>query len=217
MDCRIFTLAAATLATLATRASAIGLEDTGALPSFDQAPFVSPRVVQDLVPWISERGEQIVAIDLVGATGANRYFGKFEVQPAEGRHRWVVFTEKAEPGQRAPFFSYQFVGDTASGIHVLRISCGTGGTGVFESLLLLSTERERALSYDEVRHVLRPDRERTVLRRLGEIGLGDRYVGDVSLRGDDILIGRDRSGMPSVAWKQDAVVRIETAGGAPSP
>lgn len=203
---------------LATRASARDRGESGGLPSLDHEPFVSPRVVQELVPWLSDRGEQVVAVDLAGSAGANRYFGTFEVAPTKGGHPWVVATGKAAPGERAPFFRYQLVGTTASGIHVLRVSYGTGGTGVFESLLLLRTERERALSFEKARHVLRLDRERTVLRRLGEIGLGDRYVGDVSLRGDDILIGHDESGMSSVAWKKDAVARIETAtGDAPTP
>jgi len=85
-------------------------------------------------------------------------------------------------------------------------------------LLLLTTERDRALSYDKDRRALPLDRERVVLRRLGEIALGDRYAGEISLRGDDILITRDRRESPVVVWSQDGIVRIEAApGGAPAP
>ena len=215
MDRRVLAIVATVLV---SRAPAGEQKDAAAVPSFDRVPFVSPRVVQDLVPWISDRGEQVVDVDLPGSSRANRYFGKFEVNPADRGHPWIVFSEKAAPGERAPFFRYQFLGDTSSGIHVLRISYGTGGTGVFESVMLLSTERERALSFDEARHLLRLDRERLVLRRLGEIGLGDRYVGEVSVRGDELLIGRDESNMPDRRWKKDSVVRIDAGGGgAPTP
>jgi len=211
-------LLAVAAAMLATQAPAADPQGDGALPGFDRAPFVSPRVVQDLVPWLSDQGEQVVAVDLVGSVGANRYSGSFEVVPTAGGNPQVVFTERADAGARAPFFRYQLVGNTASGIHVLRISYGTGGTGVFESLLLLSTERDRALSYDKDRRVLPLDRDRIVLRRLGDVALGDRYAGEVSLRGDDILITRDQRESPLVVWSQDGTVRIEAApGAAPAP
>ena len=100
-------LLALAAAMLATQASAVEPQGDGSLPSFDHAPFVSPRVVQDLVPWLSDHGEQVVAVvavDLAGSVGANRYSGNFEVVPTAGGNPKVVFTERADAGARAPFF-----------------------------------------------------------------------------------------------------------------
>ena len=68
--------------------------------------------------------------------------------------------------------------------------CG-GGSGVFSSIGMFSLELDRALSEDENRTVF--TRNRTILKCLGWITLGDRYDGEVSYKDGFLKIGADRS------------------------
>jgi len=61
------------------RIEALGKVDAGGKdatpPSFTRQPFISPRIINDLATWQSDEGDQIVAINLSGAQGSNRYSG----------------------------------------------------------------------------------------------------------------------------------------------
>ena len=47
--------------------------------SFVQAPFVHPRIIEDLSTWLSDSGDQVVAINVLDAQGSNRYSGRVSV------------------------------------------------------------------------------------------------------------------------------------------
>ena len=42
---------------------------------FLQAPYLSPKIIQDLSAWISDTGDQVTSINLLESQGSNRYFG----------------------------------------------------------------------------------------------------------------------------------------------
>jgi hypothetical protein len=185
------------------------------VPSFVRAPFVHPLVVRELAPGLLDPGEQIVAIDAVGAASArNRFSGNFTVHEASGAPR-VVWSGEVRPGARAAFYSYQFLGTLDARVTVLRVARGTGGTGVFETLLLVTMDEDVALTYDATRHELRTDRKRLLLRLMAEIPLGDRYSGVVAVRGDEIVIPADGGPLSSQNGRQrEEVVRMKTGAGA---
>ena len=154
--------------------------------SFYRAPFLNPALVEDFVTWLSDTGDQVVAIDVEGGQDSNRYFSEPVVEDAGGgRWPWVSY-RKGRAG-----FGYRYVGTTARGIHVLRTRETGGGSGAFGDLLLLRAERESRLVLDRERGVLAPGPERTVLKKVAAIGLGDRWSGPLRVEGDRIVVGRD--------------------------
>ena len=205
-------LAASSLAWLAgvAAAGAIATEQTAEPPSvqtidapfsFAQAPFVHPRIVKDLTTWLSDTGDQVVAVNLTDSNWSNRYHGEVEASSKRcSRVRWQ--------GPERSWFSYRYVGMTDSGVHVLRTSESGGGTLVSAALLFAVVEfdygfRHYAQDFRSLpaaapmvpgqfgARVLRPDRQRILLRKLGTFGLGDRWDGDLAVRGNDVTLGED--------------------------
>lgn len=205
-------LAASLLAWLAgvavPAAGAVAAERTAGPPSvqtidapfsFVRAPFVHPRILKDLTTWLSDTGDQVVAVNLTDSNWSNRYHGE-----VEGSCIGVTWR-----GREQEWFSYRYVGRTDSGVHVLRTSESGGGTMVSVMLLFAILELDygflhfaqdfRSLPAATPRvsgqasaRVVRPDRQRILLRKLGTFGLGDRWRGDLAVRGNDVFLGEDR-------------------------
>jgi uncharacterized protein len=181
-------------------------------PSFTAAPFISPRIINDLSTWMSDLGDQVVAINLTESQGSNRYFGNIESRRV-GTGTYVYY--RTPSGTRDAEFGYTYVGRTASGIDVLRTWYSGGGSGEFETLLLVKLERSE--SGGELRstggnsETLTFKTPRLLIRKLGDIGLGDRYDGDVKVTGDQIAIGKDRGPLSNVEQRQARVIKIEAA------
>ena len=182
--------AAAALGSLAACAPAPDAGTTAAdWPySFVQTPFVHPRIVQDLSTWPSDRGDQVVAIDLLDSQGSNRYFGDVGARERAGQCPFVYWRDGAG-GE----FGYRYVGLTASNVHVLVTSDAAGGSGAFRSLLLLAIAFDAGVDccdWDR-QTVIRDDRPRLVARKLGEAAIGDRWSGDLRVTGNRLRIGPD--------------------------
>jgi uncharacterized protein len=184
-------------------------------PSFTTAPFISPRIINDLSTWISDQGEQVVAINLTDSQGSNRYFGDVETR-RDGAGTYVGYrTPGDEPGERDAEFGYTHVGRTASGIDVLRTRDSGGGTGVFEYLLLVKLERSE--TGGEIKWTggksgtFTFKKPRLLIRKLGEVGLGDRWEGDIKITGDQIAIGKDRGVQSEVEPSKARIIKIDAA------
>lgn len=165
--------------------------------SFTRAPFVNPRVLQEMDTWMSDTGDLVVAINLTDANDSSRFStwgGEVEVRESAGRCPFVHW----KPGRLADgsgkSFGYRYIGMTDAGVQVLETVSGGGGSGVFGNLLFLSVELGRGIGEVEERGddgVVRAERERVVLHRLGTVVTGDRWDGELAVRGNDLFIGRD--------------------------
>lgn len=158
--------------------------------SFDHPPYVHPKIIQDLSTWISDIGDQVVAINLLDSQKSNRYFGDILVREVSGDSPFIYVKE--EKFHETSIFGYQYIGTTKSGVYVLRTSSSGGGSGVDESLMFLTVRRDKGLSVDWDKLSIRPERERIVLQKLGEIVLGDRWNGKLRIEGNKIFIGKDQ-------------------------
>jgi hypothetical protein len=173
---------------------------------FDKEPFVHPKIIEDLCTWVSDEGEQVVAVNLLESMDTNRYFGDVKIS---GKDKPFIFYENTEECEKdpcpfgAPSFGYRLIGTTSSGIIVLFTEWSGGGSGRFRNLLLVSLEKDKGLSFNTSKNTLTLDRERCVLKRLGEIHLGDRYEGDITLEGDILRIGKDKYSPTSGIFKKD--------------
>lgn len=184
------------------------------LPSFGQAPFIHPAIVADLSAWISDEGDQVVAIDLDGAHGADRYYADEVTLSGDPASPWVSYVEPGRcdsapcPPRYAPWFGYRRVGTLAGGIEVLFTEYNGGGTGRFRNLLLVAIEHDAGLSIDREAGLLRPDRTRRILRKLVGIPLGDRYAGEIAVRDGQLYIGRDTYAPSAELFVRDTVLSV---------
>jgi uncharacterized protein len=183
-------------------------------PSFTEAPFISPRIINDLSPWESDHGDHVIAINITDAQGSNRYFGDVQTRKTPGKNPYVfVVTPGQDAGDRGSEFGYSYVGKTASGIDVLMTVESGGGSGSFEKLLLVRLERDSTGS-DLKRtsgniEALTFKKQRVLIRKLGDIELGDRWAGDLKITGNQILIGKDRGALSRAAPSGSRVITID--------
>ena len=92
---------------------------------------VHPKIIEDMISWISDSGDQTVAINLEDSQGSNKYnFYEGLSASIENKNLWVKIEH--EDG----FFSYDFHGVSDNGIMVLGTAENGGGSGVFKKLML---------------------------------------------------------------------------------
>ena len=173
---------------------AIPVRTIAAGRSFARAPFVHPRILEEISTPLGSSSSPTV-VSLTEAEDDDRYGGEVEIVPVEGECPFVRRDKEPRPGGAwAGYFGYRYVGRTDSGVLVFFISESGGGSGSFHNLLLAVIEfagetppappaREGAASPAAG--------ERIVLRKLDEVPLGDRWDGEIRIRGNELWIGED--------------------------
>ena len=180
--------------------------------SFKKAPFVHPKIINDFVGYISDVGDQVIAINLLDSQDSNRYFGEILItpqrDPMEPSWPWVHSVDGEESAEKElgelwgqPWYAYQWVGSTPSGLDVLHVRNSGGGSGIFNWVVFTRIEVDQGLDYPLARDVenrteaARPAfRARELLRFVGRIPLGDRWLGTIEIDGYDVVVrGRDLS------------------------
>ena len=178
--------------------------------SFSKAPFVHPKIVNDLIGNLSDVGDQVVAINLLDSQDSNRYFGEVFVTPQTDPlvPSWPwVYSLDGEPtgdGELGDFwgqeyYAYRYLRSTDSGLDVLHARYSGGGSGVFDYVMFVRTEADYGVEYplardiDSGKNAAEPKiHDRELIRILGRIPLGDRWSGTVEVAGDDVVVrGRD--------------------------
>ena len=180
--------------------------------SFTREPFVDPRILYEMQTWTSGLGDLVVEIDLSSIDDRDWSSSWTEIKITEsiwpdGWFGTLPASKSRDPGESAncPFvsatekdghgyFGYGYVGMTDFGAHVLFTSESGGGSGTWTGLMLLASEFRQGIEHDEKRNgrgVVRAGHRRVVLRKLGTIRLGDRWGGEIRIRGNSLFIGRD--------------------------
>jgi hypothetical protein len=197
--------------------------------SFCQPPFVSPLIIKDLLAWLSDGGDQVVAINLTDSNGSNRYSGDIETSASKLPHKHPavsVTTKSGEgEGEHRETVGYEYIGLTSSGVHVLTTWEYGGGTMVARALLFVVVEEDHAIvqvpaaegaGIGNRNASLRLNHPRLVLRKLGELALGDRWEGELRVEGNKIYVGKDQghfSGMagdePPIYNAKNVVLQLE--------
>lgn len=151
--------------------------------SFSRDEFIHPLIVRELLGWISDKGETIVSVDISNANRSNRFHGDYTTSDMNGK------TQVKWEGGDNEYFVYSYIGTSPSGVEIVECyDCG-GGSGVFGNVGLFSLEYDQALGEDGTGKI--STRERTVLKILGSIGLGDRYNGEIKYADGFLVIGPD--------------------------
>jgi hypothetical protein len=150
---------------------------------------INPLAVHELLPWLSDKLPGPVAIDIAGTYGSNRYAGQYTKEKDGTVSIDLKDPDRSSAGDAATagYLRYKRLGVLANGIHVLRTWENAGGSGLFNSLLLVRFVVDYEYTGDGSR------RYRLVLWRVGECTLGDRYGGSIEVRSqaNSIRIGAD--------------------------
>ena len=160
----------------------------GSLPySFNEKPYVHPKMIWELMPWISDTHQQMLSLSVFGWEGSNRYFEAIEKKTFNDGHEFVYYSCRKSEHLR---FGYVYHGKSDSGIHVLETIENTSGSATFVSLFLCRLTME---SRDEIKDgKLETGEAREVLHLITTIPLGDRWAGDITVNGNQLKVGPDR-------------------------
>lgn len=132
---------------------------------------VNPACVRALAGPLEVRVPLVVAVDLAA----------WDASDVRVIERNGAFRIEGDQG----FFEYRYLGSTPAGTHVLVTAENTGGSGVFEDVLLMRFDEDFVLEDGQ-------PRRRRLLRRVGAFTLGDRDDGLVELRGNQLVLGASR-------------------------
>lgn len=139
--------------------------------SFVEPPYISPHVIHSLAPlWPSYAENEDVAIELWN--GQSQTITNYE---------FPSFSRELDSLETASF-EYSYVGRTNQDIYVLLTDECTGGRGQFKGLLFLSIEVDPYLADEN------GERERVIIKRVGEHFLGDRWFGQVYVKNNQVLV-----------------------------
>ncbi|WP_233419692.1 hypothetical protein [Vibrio metoecus] len=142
--------------------------------SFVSNNYISPAILDDLNGWVSDIGEQIVSINISDANQSNRYFG--EVNTRYVPNSFPIVDYKSDD----KYLSYQYVGCSFSGVHILKLVSNSGGSGYFHSLLLVTVVADSCIEFESTSKAIK--KERFVIKKVGTISLGDCYEGTVTYK-----------------------------------
>lgn len=155
--------------------------------SFTEEPYINPKIIQDMISWLSDSGDQIVSINLYDAQNSNRYFATTKTKKIRDNYPFIYYHEDNES------FGYQYVGELKNqNIHVLKITDNVSGSGVFKTLLLVKLLEDKGIIFDEGKNVIKMKKNRRLIKKIGQLSLGDRYSGNIHIEDDRIVIKKDK-------------------------
>jgi hypothetical protein len=160
---------------------------------------VPPEVLGDMGDAdMADSGSIRVTIDVRAAIGSNLYFDPIKVDGD-----WVTQTKLGakDSGLREEC-AYRFVGLTANKLLVVIASFSGGGSGVFYTLHILDAQAARGFDLEGHRY------DRLNLTMLRSVVLGDRWVGSVAIKGDEIAI-TTTGGLPAGVERQPTTKFIQ--------
>jgi hypothetical protein len=171
---------------------------------------VHPKIIEDMITWISDSGDQTVTINLEDSQGSNKYnFYEGLSASIENKNLWVKIEH--DDG----FFSYDFHGVSDNGIMVLGTAENGGGSGVFQYLMLFrikevavlelqhdtleediswspSTDYGYEILKSKNSRISKSDKKRIYLEKVYKFLLGDRNYHSVSIDNNFLVLDGSR-------------------------
>ena len=171
---------------------------------------VHPKIIEDMITWISDSGDQTVAINLEDSQGSNKY-NFYEGLSASIENKNPRVEIEHEDG----FFSYYFHGVSDNGIMLLGTAENGGGSGVFKYLMLFrikevavlelqhdtleediswspSTDYGYEILKSKNSRISKSDKKRIYLEKVYKFLLGDRNYHSVSIDNNFLVLDGSR-------------------------
>lgn len=148
-----------------------------------QGKPINPLAIQDLVAWAADPLPGPIAVDVGGTIDSNRYYGDYEV-----RKNGFVYIDVPVDEDTKGWFGYEHLGRLANGLHVLHTYYNSGGTGIFESVLLVECFAD--FEYREKGR----RRQLLIIKRRAEFKMGEGDSGEVTVKPKEnvVIIGNDK-------------------------
>jgi hypothetical protein len=141
--------------------------------TFEGTP-IHPAIVHAFSAWLSDSTTAVMAMDVSAATDSNQY-GQ-PVRTTQGGLHEITLETDPDSGRESTF-GYWYLGGLRGGVQVLETVDSGGGSGQFMDLVFLRCEVVTIAGQD---HLL--------LKYVDQFGLGDRFTGEIMLRGDHLAI-----------------------------
>lgn len=147
---------------------------------------IHPGCVREFEVSLADSPPPVVrSVDVRACVSSNEFYMPFKT----GEDGYVSYEYDLGQGEKGTF-GYKYLGKSDSGIFVLATRSSTGGTMVAESVYLIKDSFENYSSFDD------KDKEsmdrRLVITCVGQITLGDRDSGTVSLNGNTLTLGKSQ-------------------------
>ena len=160
--------------------------------SFHKEPFVNPAMIKEFMTWLSDNGDQIVGINPEGMQKSNRSYADVNSKMVPGSNKHPLVYYEYGDDRFTEMFGYRLIGRTSNGIYVIRCINDTAGTAIFGDLLFLELVKVSApLLVESKKHDWNTNNFRYELRKIGQIGLGDRTSQDIKIDHNTIKISED--------------------------
>lgn len=146
---------------------------------------IHPGCVEQFNATLADSGPPIIrAVDVEACVNSNEFAEDFEVND-DG---YIVY-EYGEEGE-SKFFGYKYIGKASGGLHVLDTISSGGGTMVAKTIFLTRFGLENYKSFDDEGRI--NIEKRLIMKFIGQIVRGDRDVGKVELKNNEILLGESQ-------------------------
>ncbi|MFW6132735.1 MAG: hypothetical protein ACOC8F_02470 [Planctomycetota bacterium] len=163
------------------------------IPPFFLADFNGGPEAPDF--WLRDAGSRVCAIAVEGlfVDGDGAYTGvSGEVtRSGDGMVRFDLPQADGSCDFPCGYMGYKFVGTTPSGITVLQTIVNTGGSGTIPGVMFVRFEMASAGATRQTK------RARLTMHCLGEMAWGDRVYRDVTLEGNTLRLGPERTSIPA--------------------
>ena len=164
---------------------------------------IHPKIIQDFMTWLSDTGDQVVAINLEDSQGANRYCCDDDVTirvTADGK----TFAKAERNG--GGWIAYIFHGRTSDGLYFLEVNESGGGSGIFGTLLILKITEEFYFKQHTVQNfakyinpkIDKSQKKRLHLNKVGTVLLGDRQAHKIQIINDALVINGKKILIPAM-------------------
>lgn len=135
-----------------------------------------PGALNELGISLADSAPVDVAVDVDGVQASNKY----SCRPVVRDH--FVDCNDDEVLGKGGSFSYVYLGVTPGKTYAFETYFSGGGTGIYMNVLLVRFENQAMRRDDKIEH-------RWVMKRVGDITLGDRATGTVTLTGSTLTLG----------------------------
>ena len=170
-------------------------EEFQATYSFANSPFVHPRIVEDLIGWFSDSGEQVISINMLDSQNSNRYSGEVMISvdedPLQSPLVYSIREELLGSRTLESRYSYRYIGSTPDGLDVIHYWSFEGGILVPHWILFARMEADRGVEYQIAgrQDAAQPKiRRRELIRLVGKFYLGNKWAGTIHLQEENLIV-----------------------------